>query len=111
MKERELFAALAMQELLRWELADNKENKINIVALSKNAYLMADEMIKVGDVKKMHWTKYNSELINSVIDEYKNGKTSIRDLENKYDIPKSTIHQWIKNDEKYKLPADIENIA
>ena len=49
MKERELFAALAMQELLRWELADNKENKINIVALSKNAYLMADERIKVGD--------------------------------------------------------------
>ena len=53
MKQRDLFAALAMQELLRWELADNKENKINIVALSKNAYLLADEMIKVGENVKL----------------------------------------------------------
>ena len=53
MKERELFAALAMQELLRWEIEGTKENKINIVALSKNAYLLADEMIKVGEKVKL----------------------------------------------------------
>ena len=60
MKERELFAALAMQELLRWEVevvlreAKGIEiKKINIVALCKNAYLLADEMIKVGDNVKL----------------------------------------------------------
>jgi len=53
MKERELFAALAMQELLRWELIDKKEKAINIVALSRNAYLLADEMIKVGEKVKL----------------------------------------------------------
>ena len=60
MKERELFAALAMQELLRWEIeivlreAKGTEiKKINIVTLSKNAYLLADEMVKVGDRIKL----------------------------------------------------------
>ena len=51
MKDRDLFAGLAMQELLRWNIENNID--INFVALSEKAYLIADEMVKVGDKVKI----------------------------------------------------------
>ena len=51
MKDRDLFAGLAMQELLRWNIENNID--INFVALSEKAYLIADEMVKVGDKVKL----------------------------------------------------------
>ena len=51
MKDRDLFAGLAMQELLRWNIENNID--INFVVLSEKAYLIADEMVKVGDKVKL----------------------------------------------------------
>ena len=51
MKDRDLFAGLAMQELLRWNIENNID--INFVTLSEKAYLIADEMVKVGDKVKL----------------------------------------------------------
>ena len=51
MKDRDLFAGLAMQELLRSNIENNID--INFVALSEKAYLIADEMVKVGDKVKL----------------------------------------------------------
>ena len=60
MKERDLFAALAMQEILRWEIevvmkeAKEKEEKsINLALLARNSYILADEMVRAGKKQKL----------------------------------------------------------
>lgn len=48
--------------------------------------------------------KYTPELKETILSLYKSGEKTQEQLQEEYEIPKSTLQTWIKNTEEFKLP-------